>query len=70
MNEVNARRARLVLGWETVFGRVYRLGINIRVRNRGSYNNVANNLHSNKQSLHDAFHTQCRRAVSLIFNWK
>ena len=27
MNEVNARRARLVLGWVTVFGRVYRLGI-------------------------------------------
>ena len=23
MNEVNARRARLVLGWVTVFGRVY-----------------------------------------------
>jgi len=27
MNEVNARRARLVLGWVTVFGRVYYLGI-------------------------------------------
>ena len=27
MNEVNARRARLVLGWVTVFGRVYHLGI-------------------------------------------
>ena len=27
MNEVNARRARLVLGWVTVFGRVYRLGM-------------------------------------------
>ena len=28
MNEVNARRARLVLGWMTVFGgRVYRLGM-------------------------------------------
>ena len=27
MNEVNARRARLVLGWVTVFGRVYRLGV-------------------------------------------
>jgi len=27
MNEVHrARRARLVLGWVTVFGRVYRLG--------------------------------------------
>ena len=26
MNEVNARRARLVLGWATVFGRVYQLG--------------------------------------------
>ena len=26
MNEVNARRARLVLGWVTVFGRVYHLG--------------------------------------------
>jgi len=25
MNEVNARRARLVPGWVTVFGRVYRL---------------------------------------------
>ena len=25
MNEVNARRARLVLGWVTVFGRVYHL---------------------------------------------
>jgi len=28
MNEVNARRARLVLGWVTVFGRVYHLGSN------------------------------------------
>jgi len=27
MNEVNARRARLVLGWATVFGRVYHLGM-------------------------------------------
>ena len=27
MNEVNARRARLVLGWVTVFGRVYYLGM-------------------------------------------
>jgi len=27
MNEVNARRARLVLGWVTVFGREYHLGI-------------------------------------------
>ena len=27
LNEVNARRARLVLGWVTVFGRVYRLGM-------------------------------------------
>jgi len=27
MNEVNARRARLVPGWVTVFGRVYHLGI-------------------------------------------
>ena len=27
MNEVNARRARLVLGWVTVFGRVYHLGM-------------------------------------------
>ena len=27
MNEVNARRARLVPGWVTVFGRVYRLGV-------------------------------------------
>jgi len=26
-NEVNARRARIVLGWVTVFGRVYRLGM-------------------------------------------
>jgi len=26
MNEVNARRARLVFGWVTVFGRVYHLG--------------------------------------------
>jgi len=26
-NQVNRRRARLVLGWVTVFGRVYRLGI-------------------------------------------
>ena len=25
MNEVNARRARLQLGWVTVFGRVYHL---------------------------------------------
>ena len=25
MNEVNARRARLVPGWVTVFGRVYHL---------------------------------------------
>ena len=27
VNEVNARRARLVPGWVTVFGRVYHLGI-------------------------------------------
>jgi len=27
MNEVNARRARLLPGWVTVFGRVYRLGV-------------------------------------------
>ena len=27
MNEVNARRARLVPGWVTVFGRVYPLGM-------------------------------------------
>ena len=27
MNEVNARRARLLLGWVTVFGRVYHLSI-------------------------------------------
>ena len=27
MNEVNARRARLGLGWVTVFGRVYHLGM-------------------------------------------
>ena len=27
MNEVNARRARLQLGWVTVFGRVYRIGL-------------------------------------------
>jgi len=27
MNEVNARRARLVLGCMTVFGRVYHIGI-------------------------------------------
>jgi len=27
MNEVNARRARLVPGWVTVLGRVYHLGI-------------------------------------------
>ena len=27
MNEVNARRARLVPGWVTVFGRVYYLGM-------------------------------------------
>ena len=26
MNEVNARRARLQLGWVTVFGRAYHLG--------------------------------------------
>jgi len=26
-NEVNARRARLVPGWATVFGRVYHLGM-------------------------------------------
>jgi len=28
INEVNARRARLVPGWVTVFGRVYRLVCN------------------------------------------
>ena len=27
MNEVNARRARLVPGWVIVFGRVYQLGM-------------------------------------------
>ena len=27
MNQVNARRARLVLGWVIVFGRVYHLGM-------------------------------------------
>jgi len=27
MNQVNARRARLVPGWVTVFGRVYHLGM-------------------------------------------
>jgi len=27
MNEVNARRARLVSGWVTVFGRIYHLGM-------------------------------------------
>ena len=27
MNEVNPRRARLVLGWVTAFGRVYHLGM-------------------------------------------
>ena len=27
MNEVNARRARLVLGWVTVIGQVYHLGM-------------------------------------------
>ena len=27
MNEVNARRSRLVPGWVTVFGRVYHLGM-------------------------------------------
>jgi len=27
VNEVNARRARLVPGWVTVFGRVYYLGM-------------------------------------------
>ena len=27
MNEVNARRARLVPGWVTVFGREYHLGM-------------------------------------------
>ena len=27
MNEVNARKARLVPGWVTVFGRVYHLGM-------------------------------------------
>ena len=27
MNEVNARRARLVTGWVTVFGRVYHLSM-------------------------------------------
>jgi len=27
MNEVNTRRARLVLGWVTIFGRVYHLGM-------------------------------------------
>ena len=32
MNEVNARRARLVRGWVAVFGRVYHLGIYNRPR--------------------------------------
>ena len=27
MNEVNARRARLGLGWATVFGRVYTISV-------------------------------------------
>ena len=27
MNEVNVRRARLLPGWVTVFGRVYHLGM-------------------------------------------
>ena len=27
MNEINPRRARIVLGWATVFGRVYHLGM-------------------------------------------
>ena len=27
MNQVNPRRARLVLGWVTIFGRVYHLGM-------------------------------------------
>ena len=27
MNKVNARRARLVPGWVTVFGRVYHIGM-------------------------------------------
>jgi len=27
MNEVNARRARLLPGWVTVFGRIYHLGM-------------------------------------------
>ena len=27
MNEVNARQARLVPGWVTIFGRVYHLGM-------------------------------------------
>ena len=27
LNEVDARRARLQLGWVTVFGRVYHLGL-------------------------------------------
>ena len=27
MNEVTLRRARLVLGWVTVFGRVYHIGM-------------------------------------------
>ena len=27
MNEVNARRARLVPGWVTIFGRVYHLSM-------------------------------------------
>ena len=28
MNEVNARRARLVPGWVNIFGRLYHLGCN------------------------------------------
>ena len=31
MNEVNARRARLLLGWVTVFGRVFHLGMSVAV---------------------------------------
>ena len=30
MNEVNPRRARFVLGWVTIFGQVYHLGIPTR----------------------------------------
>jgi len=34
MNEVNARRARLQLGWVTVFGRVYHIGVTYTICNQ------------------------------------